>query len=430
MFPAGGNSPLSSTTSYKVVIPFYIYASLSFLAATIILLAYTGDITGHYFHPYTLAVTHILALGWGTMIILGAAHQLVPVFIEGSLYSTKLAYASFVLAGIGIPLLIYGFFVFNLGWPARLGGEFVLGAIICFLANIAGSIIKSKKENVHAVYVFTAVLWLFVTASVGLLILYNFQYGFLPDDSIDYLPLHAHMGIAGWFLLLIIGVSSRLIPMFLISKYSNPKLLWWIYGCINGALISFILIFLYGTNKACYILPLLAAVAGILLFARYCYKAYKVRIRKKVDEQMKVSLLAVLLMIVPLILLIALITLLILTDPENMNLIIAYGFVMFFGWITAIILGMTFKTLPFIVWNKVYHKLAGKRKTPSPKDLFNEQVFKWMGVCFISGFVVFTFSVLLHLVVLLKLSAVLLLLTAFLYNWNVLKLITHKPASL
>jgi cbb3-type cytochrome oxidase subunit 1 len=135
----------------------------------------------------------MMALGWGTMIILGSAHQLVPVLIEGKLFSNKLAYASFALAATGIPLLVYGFFSFNLGWPARYGGELIIASIICFLINIGVSIVKSKTESVHAVFVFTATLWLLLTALVGLLLIYNFQYHFLPDDSIDYLPLHAHM---------------------------------------------------------------------------------------------------------------------------------------------------------------------------------------------------------------------------------------------
>ena len=107
-----------------------------------------------------------------------------------------------------------------------------------------------------------------------------------------------------------------------------------------------------------------------------------------------------------------------------------YGFIIFFGWITAIILGMTFKTLPFIVWNKVYHQLAGKGKTPNPKDLFSNTIFKWMSVAYIFGFVLFTAGILLDFTWLLQIAAALLLVTALLYNWNVIKLLMHKPASL
>ncbi|HEX9151988.1 MAG TPA: hypothetical protein VF842_07885, partial [Flavobacterium sp.] len=178
-----------------------------------------------------------------------------------------------------------------------------------------------------------------------------------------------------------------------------------------------------------FILPLLAVASAIILFGHYCLQAYKQRIRKKVDEQVKISLLAVLMMLLPLIFLVLIIIFMMMRPAENIQLVIAYGFIIFFGWITAIILGMTFKTLPFIIWNKVYHQLAGKIKTPNPKDLFNHGVFKWMGISFISGFTLFIVGILFQWTVVLQLAAILLLLTAFLYNWNVVKLFLHKPVS-
>ena len=91
MFSGSPDSSLSTTTSYKVVLPFYVYASLSFLAATLLLFFSSSAFVQHYFHPKTLAITHVMALGWGTMMIMGASHQLVPVLIERKLYSNTLA---------------------------------------------------------------------------------------------------------------------------------------------------------------------------------------------------------------------------------------------------------------------------------------------------------------------------------------------------
>lgn len=417
-------------TSYKVVLPFYLYAALSFLTATVFLLTSADAFTGHYFHPQILAITHTMALGWGTMIILGASHQLVPVLIEAKLYSNILAYISFILAAIGMPLLIYGFYFFNMGWPAQWGGSLVVLAIFSFLINMAISISKSKNESIHAVFVFTATVWLFLTAILGLAQVYNFTMLILPSGSLHYLTLHAHAGIIGWFLLLIMGVASRLIPMFLISKYSNVKLLWWIYGLINSALLVFVIFFLFPGNEALLLIPVISVFIAISLFIYYCYSAYKKRIRKQVDEQVKLSLLSVSILMLPVLLLIIVILFLISTSGEKLNLILSYGFLIFFGWITAIILGMTFKTLPFIVWNKVYHHRSGLGKTPNPKDLFNNDIFKVMAVAYIAGFVIFTTGILLSSILLLKAGAALLLITAVLYNWNVLKVFTHKPKQL
>lgn len=430
MFATTGNTEKTKTTSYKVVLPFYGYAAVSFLVATLLLFLSASDITTHYFLPHTLAIIHIMALGWGTMMILGASHQLIPVLIEGKLYSIKLAYLSFVLAALGIPLLAHGFYVFDMGLYTQCGGILIILAIIAYLINLGMSMVKAEKENVHAFFVFTAAIWLLTTTIVGLLLVYNFTYPLMSESSLYYLSLHAHIGMVGWFLLLITGIGSRLIPMFLISKYSNSKILWWIYGSINGGLLAFVLVFLYTDSRSLLIIPLLAVTAGIVLFGHFCYQSYHQRIRKKVDEQMKVSLLSVMMMLIPVVFLGVIIVLLILSLKENISLVISYGFIIFFGWITAIVLGMTFKTLPFIVWNKVYHQLAGKGKTPNPKDLFSNTVFKGMVMVYIVGFVLFTAGILLNFTVLLQIASVLLVVTALLYNWNVIKLLMHKPVPL
>lgn len=246
------------------------------------------------------------------------------------------------------------------------------------------------------------------------------------EDSLHYLSLHAHMGIIGWFLLLIIGVGSRLIPMFLISKYTNSKLLWWVYAMINTGLVGFVFMFVYSPPAYFYLLPVAAISAALLLFGNYCRMAYRQRLRKKVDEQVKISVLSVMMMALPVILLIIIIISL-WAIGENTRLVLAYGFTIFFGWITAIILGMTFKTLPFIIWNKIYHKKAGLGKTPNPKDLFSNTVFVRMAVFYLSGFVLFIAGILSSMVVVLQIGALVLLLAAGLYNFNVLKLLLHKP---
>jgi hypothetical protein len=429
MFPGTPNTGLAKNTSYKVVLPFYLYAGISFFVATLLLIFSTPAFLQHYFHPHTLAITHVMALGWGTMMILGASHQLVPVLIEGKLYSDALAYLSFAFAAVGIPLLVIGFYQFDFGWPAQTGAIFINAAIIFYLINIGVSMAKSKHENVHAVFVFTGTLWLTITTIVGLFLIYNFTRNILSKDSLSYLPLHAHLGIVGWFLLIVIGVGSRLIPLFLISKYHNDKLLWWIYGLINFALISFIIFFLYFKISSLYFLPLIAITAAIFMFAYYCYHAYYERIRKKVDYQVKISLLSVLMMLLPLFFLFIIILWLLLSS-SSYSLVLTYGFCIFFGWITAIIFGMTFKTLPFIVWNKVYHDKAGLGKTPNPKELFSDKIFLGMGIFYLVGFVLFATGILISNEYILKIASILLLITAILYNGNVWKALSHKPKKL
>lgn len=205
MFPSGNYTDPAKTTSPKLVLPFYLYAAVSFLCAAVLLLFSVKDFTGHYFNPHMLAITHIMALGWCTMIILGASHQLVPVIIEGSLFSPFLARSSFIFSAIGIPVLVYGFYQFNMGWPSRMGGMLIVLSVLSYVVNLGLSISKSGNESVQSSFVLTASLWLLVTTIIGLLLVFNFSIPLLKHNSVAYLSFHAHIGIVGWFLLLVMG---------------------------------------------------------------------------------------------------------------------------------------------------------------------------------------------------------------------------------
>lgn len=397
------------------------------MIACILLLFSSDSFNQNHFSPKLLAITHTMALGWGTMIIMGASHQLVPVLIENKIYSNSLALFSFYLLAIGLPLLVYGFITFNMGDVSKWGGRLILLSIISYVINLAMSIYKSKAENIHILFVFIASIWLLLTALFGLALIYNFTSNLLPNDSLMYLPMHAHAGIVGWFLLIIIGVGSRLIPMFLISKYQNTKTLKTILILINIAMLLYILTYkgsitIYTFIAASFI------VISILLFINYCRKAYKARIKKKLDNQIKISLLSVLLMSVPVIILSIILWLNYQSDSSNNNLVISYGFIIFFGWITAIILGMTFKTLPFIIWNKIYKVQSTSQKYPNPNELYNQKIFKIMSIIYVISIVIFSSGILMNFRWMLQLGALSFIATSVLYNINVVKLIFRKTS--
>src|SRR5690606_2596321 len=327
---------LQKTTNYKVVLPFYIYASLGFLLGTVLLLFSTEAVGAHYFNPHMLAITHTMALAWGTMIIFGASHQLLPVLVEGKLDSDRLAYLTFGFTAVGIPILVYGFYVFDMGLPLQVGAILINIGVICYLANVLGSSLKSNRRNVHAWYVISATLWLFATTFFGLLLELNFRTPILTGNSVDYLSIHAHLGIVGWFLLMVIGVGSRLIPMFLISKYTNDRALWWVFVLLNIALSGFSILYLVDCPAILFYIPISMGLIAILLFCRHCYLAYRARIRKSVDQQMKTSLISVAQMLLPFVALIT--ALAFLPNTQFPRIAMLYGFCFFFGWITAIIL--------------------------------------------------------------------------------------------
>src|SRR5690554_3921690 len=314
----------SQEVALDVVVPFYLYAGIFFLISCGLLIFSTGSFQGHHFQPDLLAITHAMALGWGTMMILGASYQLLPVLVESKLQSPWLARCSFLLASLGIPFLVYGFYTFHLGWVSQWGGVAINLAIVLYVINLGWSVAKSKSDNVHAVFMLTASCWLLVTTLLGLLLLFNFTLDLLPQDSLYYLSTHAHSGIVGWFLLLVLGVGSRLIPMFLISKYTNDKLLWAIYVLVNLGLLLYMAIELIPDLPDFQLLPVMMIGGGIALFFYFLRKTYQQRIRRKTDDQIKLSLAAVGLLMIPLVIL--LLVLYGIGSANRPEWAIAYGF--------------------------------------------------------------------------------------------------------
>jgi hypothetical protein len=91
---------------------------------------------------------------------------------------------------------------------------------------------------------------------------------------------------------------------------------------------------------------------------------------------------------------------------------------------------MTFKTLPFIVWHKMYHDKAGLGKTPNPRELFNNNLFVMMILIYLAGFGLFIAGASLGNASIITVGAGILIGAAVLYNWNVIKVLSHTPRKL
>jgi hypothetical protein len=413
--------------SLGVVVPHFIYAAISFLILSIMVLLSASSFIGHFFNPNLLAITHIAALGWGTMIIFGALYQLIPVIFETSLYSEKLAKFTFWFFGIGIILLVYAFWTNAFGSFLPHAAGFVFIALLLFVFNVLMSIKKAEKKNIKTQFIGAAVVWLAITALLGTLIAFNYKYGFLSESHLLYLKMHAHMGVAGWFLLLIIGAAATLIPMFLISHQMNENKLKYAFYFINGGLILLSLDwwFLHGSS----FLPLFGVliIIGILFFISYIRESYKKRLRKGLDIGMKHTMIAILSLSIPVILGLTISQSFIEIESSMVwRIIMVYGFSIFFIFITSIILGQTYKTIPFIMWLDKYKSLVGKTKTPLPKELYSEKLATLQFYIYLVSVVVFIIGIIISNILIIKAGSVLLVITAILYTINVFKIIFHK----
>ncbi|WP_207532517.1 hypothetical protein [Desertivirga arenae] len=416
-----------SEALYKIVVGHYLFSALCFVILTMMLFHSVAELSGHYFNPRILAITHMAALGWGTTIVFGASYQLIPVIFEKDLYSYRLPWVSFITFIAGLTLLVCSFWQFDSGLCMQLGGLLLLISIVLFALIVFLTARTNKKEaSIQQEFMVTSTLWLAGTALLGVLLVFNFRFAFLPKDHLHFLKLHAHMGIAGWFLLLIIGVSSKLIPMFLVSRKTNDKLLNWCYYLINGALIAFLIdTYINGINTKTYFISMVL-VSGILIYLRYVSDCFRSRIKKQIELPITNTIISFVLMLAGVFVLPLIIYYQLKQDPQTVHYTTLYGSLLFMGWLSALILGQAFKTLPFIVWARKYEHLAGKSKTPLPADLYSKLLLRVQTILFLAFCLAFYLGFILKSEPITSAGLGCLILTAIVYFVNLVKVLLHK----
>jgi len=399
----------------RTVIPYYVTAALSLVIVSILTFISLTDFKGHFFQPSILAITHLTVFGWGTMIIMGASNQLMPVISDSKLYSDRIPVISFVLSLVGTCLLVRSFWNFELGGMMFTGAAFILTALIFHAVNIFFTSKKAQHNNITIDFILTAHLWLIVTALIGITLLLNFRLGFLPADHLHYLKIHASAGMAGWFLLLVIGVSSRLIPMFLLSRKEVKKYLTIAYYLINTGLVFLLVdgMILHCTNSRLVYMGLI--ITGVLFYMAYIWNCYKSAIRKKLDAGMKQSFIALVIISLPFILLIGSV---LYSHQAPVSLVSAYGYSFFGGFITTLIMGQTFKTLPFIVW--MHLTKPNMLAELQPKDLYKEQLVVLQMALYLPGFLLFLTGILLQSKPLMYPGSIMMIMASVLYCGHVL----------
>ena len=412
----------------SVVLPYYATGAVVFLLITLLLFFCAGDLTGHYFQPHLLTLTHLTALGWATMLIFGASHQLLPVVMEVHLFSERLARYCLYLLIPGIALLVVAFWLFRPDWMMQLGALLLLAAFVLYAINVQGTARRKAGSDVVAECIVTASWWLVLTAALGTVLVFNLRYAFLPRSHLYYLKVHAHLGLAGWFLLLVMGVAARLIPMFLLSPVRPGKAVTVAYWCINGALLVFIGMAFFLKTEAYWWISACIALFGLLAYGTFLWKVYRKAVRKKnMDVPMKMSLTALGCLLLPFVWL----GFLFFTQATQQALTFAvvYGISLLGGFVTLLILGQTFKTLPFIVWMHRYRDLLGKTKTPLPRDLYRQKAIRVLFYSYLGGWLLLMTGVLCGTVAIIQLGAFALVFAAIWYNLSVWRLLLHKVAA-
>lgn len=347
----------------------------------------------YHYNQFAIAATHLFILGWICSIVMGAMYQLVPVALETKLYSEQLAWLQMLCHAIGFAGMVWMFRAWNMKQVGHFGSVMALGVGL-FVYNIFRTLLKVPRWTVVASAISAALGWYSLTVTAGLCIAAaKCSAAALEDgaasgpfsgtaqaigsfvmrfDAISAMHAHAHLGGIGFFTMLIVGVSYKLIPMFTLSEIQNRRRAGLSVALLNFGLAgAFVTILLRSPWKFAFALLIVSALA---LYGLELAAILHARKRKVLDWGIR-SFLTAVGFLLPLSLLA-----LVLSWPglpltaftgqlENL-----YGFLALVGFISFALIGMLYKIIPFLVWFGAYSKSVGFAKVPTLAELYSERL--------------------------------------------------------
>lgn len=334
-----------------------------------------GILTGIYLLAYgdrlfitawsikTVALVHMVTLGWLAMIMMGAFYQMVPVLVGGHVPGIRLTRLNFYFLTLGISSLIIGL---NFWLPIFLIIAVILLAIgiTNFVSQLSIALFRMKANRPVVFALRLSILFLALTAILGILMIGS-MYGWwrLGVDRSILKYLHITYGLIGWVGFLLMGVAFHVIPMFYLTeafpdRRANLIIVLELIG-IGSLSIGFI----FQVPPLWLILNSIPVFLGFLVFISQIIILLKRRQRKNVDTTLRFWRLG--LLCLPL----ALISLPI--SLFRMDEVFTYLFAMLFlvGFASAITNGMLYKIIPFLIWLHRFSSLVGKVETPTMKEI-------------------------------------------------------------
>lgn len=353
--PASGLSPI-------IPLAYLVCAAVAFVAASLSVAWLAPELTGHYYHPRLLALTHTVTLGWVTLAIMGASYQLIPIVLEREIWSERLARWQLAILAVAVTGMVAHF---QLGtWPglAAAAGLLAIG-IALHLLNVGMSLRGFTRWTFTARLVALAYGGLALTTVFGLALAANRVWPFLPGELFPTLHAHVHLALLGWVAPMIFAVAARVYPMFFLAptpqRWHSFLQLW---GLTTG--VPLVVLGLLGVHGLLVAGTLAVAAAAGAHVAWVCEMAWG-RKRPGLDWGLRFVLTATVFLAPAVVLGVALAT----DRLAGPRVALAYAVVMLGGWISLTIVGMMLKIVPFLVWYRAFSPRAGREPVPTLAQL-------------------------------------------------------------
>ncbi len=321
---------------------------------------------GFYPSPRVVGVTHLFTLGWITTSIMGALYQFLPVALGEPIRSRRLAHATFGLYVPGLLAFVAGLMTGHK--DVMLLGAAAFGtAIVMFAANLGRTLARARRRDVTWWALACADAFLLMTLVFGTALAGNLRWGYLGGHRLTALGVHLHVALAGWVLLVIIGVAHRLLPMFLLShgagdRFARAAVVLVASGAGSLAVLH------HAAAPFSRWLPAALIGAGLVCFLIQARRFYAHRHRPALDPGMRLAAAALGFLAVALALAAP-----VLGGVAAPRVATAYVATLVLG-ISLFVAAHYYKIVPFLVWYHRFGPLAGRRPVPRVAELYSARL--------------------------------------------------------
>jgi hypothetical protein len=338
-------------------------AALAFVVAAAAVPWLAPELTGHYYHPRVLALTHTVTLGWITLTIMGASYQLTPIVLQRAVWSARLARGQLALMIIGVIGMVSHFLLAE--WSGLVwGAGLVTLGIAAHVVNV-GMAVRGVRPRTFTSAMFTLALGgLTATAGAGLALGVDRIVPFLSLPFFPRLHAHFHLAVLGWVMPMVLGVGARVYPIFMHAPAATGWPLHaqlWGLSCgvpltVAGLALAAPAVTIAGALAvAAAVTGHLASLLGMTRAARG--PAFDGALRFVITGAAMLSVAT----------LMGLGFALDVLDGPRLGL--AYAVLVLGGFVSLTIVGMMLRIVPFLVWYRVYAPLAGRLPVPTLADL-------------------------------------------------------------
>src|SRR5262245_26157621 len=357
------HSRAAGPASVDVPLRYLLAAVIAFVLAAPGVVWFAPELTGHYYHPRIVALAHTVTLGWITLAIMGASYQLIPIVLGRPVWSLRAARWQFWLVAVAITGMIAHFYIAT--WLGLVMAAAMLACgVALHLVNVALTFRGADRSRFTARLIALAYTGLALTVAFGLLLGVDHLHKILPGGFFSNLHAHVHLALLGWVMPIVLGVSARVYPMFLLAppppRWSEQTQFLALAVGVPTLVVGLLLDRPAGVIGG----ALLVSVAAA---AHLAWIASMIKHRRRPHLDWGLCLvLAGAAFIVPGLILGWGLALGLIAGPR---FALAYAVVILGRWISLTIAGMMLKIVPFLVWYRVYGPHVGKARIPALPDL-------------------------------------------------------------